>query len=661
MSKKDELYGELSSAIKILAADAVEKAASGHPGMPIGIAELLTSLVFDFLKFNPGDPKWFNRDRLVLSAGHGSMALYSLFYLTGYKNFTLDDIKNFRRLGSKTPGHPEYGEYEGVETTTGPLGQGLATSVGMAIAGKKYENFFGKDICDYKIYCIAGDGCLMEGISYEAASLAGHLALDNLIILFDDNKITIDGSTDLTISEDQIAKFKALGWEAESVDGKDFTQIGEALSRARSSSKPYFIACRTKIARGAGSKEGSEVSHGSPLGKEAISALKKNLGLRDEPFYIPEEIKKTWLKAWERNEAEYSRWNKKFAALGESEKAYINFPVIDTSFIKKIKPPEGPEPTRVSSGRVIEALAEVGSKVIFGSADLSFSNNIKNSSSRIISKENFGGNFIHYGIRENAMAAVMNGLAISGFLPVGGTFFIFSDYMKPSLRLSALMKLPIIYIATHDSIGLGEDGPTHQPIEQLACARATPVLKTFRPACFSETLECFESALKNNGGPSMICLTRQKVRVIRGSSETNLSSLGAYILKESPNFKVTLFASGSELALACGASDLLAKEDIGSRVVSVPCFELFFERPEEYISELLYNDSLKVGVEAASPFGWHRIIGRKGLFFGLETFGASAPYEELYEHFGLTPQNIALKIKRALGSVKEIRQIKEKR
>jgi transketolase len=652
---------KLSNCIKVLSADAVEKANSGHPGMPLGFSQVMTSLIVEFLKFNPHDPKWFNRDRLVLSAGHGSMLLYSFFYLAGYKNFSINDVKNFRQLHSKAAGHPERHLFEAIETTTGPLGQGFAASVGMAIAEKKYQTELGTEICDHKIYAIVGDGCLMEGVSYEAASLAGHLKLNNLIVLFDDNGITIDGRTDLAVSENHVQKFQAFGFNAVSIDGNDCDQIRAALKEAQNSDKPSFIACKTTIGKGSLSKENSEKSHGSPLGKEEISHLKQHLGFKDEPFYIDPELKTQWEEVWKKSENEYNLWQDNFRKLSDTKKSYI------TSG-EELKIPDlsagiGAEATRVSSGKIIEALMSKNKKIICGSADLAGSNNLKNSSYKAISAKDFSGNFIHYGVRENAMSAIMNGLALSGFIPVGGTFFVFSDYMRPSIRLSALMNLQVIYVMTHDSIGVGEDGPTHQPIEHLASLRAMPNIDIFRPADFTETKECYELALANKDRPSMIVLSRQSLPQIRKNSEENLTVKGGYIISEASdpnNIDVTIFASGSEVNLALEVQKHLQKSnsvkkpqfpsdiEFSVRVCSVPSTDLLYRQPKEYLQKLQGKTHLLVAIEAASSFGWTKIIGRDGLFFGIDEFGASAPAEDLFRHFGLSAQKISEEISEKL-------------
>lgn len=643
--KQNYSFEKLSDCIQILSADAVEAAKSGHPGMPLGFSQVMTVLAFKFLKFNPNDPKWFNRDRLVLSAGHGSMLLYSFYYLAGYKGFSLDDIKSFRQLGAKTAGHPEIELFEAIETSTGPLGQGLANAVGMAIAQKKYEAKLGPEICNYNVYAIVGDGCLMEGIAYEAASIAGHLQLDNLIILFDDNGISIDGKTDLTVSEDHIKKFEAMGFATYTTSGYDDEELSNVLSEARQSNKPSFIACKTAIGKGANEKEGSEKSHGAPLGSEELKFLKAKLGAPSEAFHIDQEMKSLWESAWQKDEDEYALWQKNFATLPDDRKEYMKAPQVKLPFdLGKL---DSSEATRASSGRLMEYMLKSEEKLIVGSADLTESNGLKNSASVPITKADFSGNFLHYGVRENAMAAIMNGLAISGFIPLGGTFFVFSDYMRPSIRLSALMKLQVIYVMTHDSIGVGEDGPTHQPIEHLASFRSMPNINVFRPADFCEVAECYELAFASKENPSMMVLSRQALPQLRHKNKNNLSSRGAYIISEAnnpENIDIVLFASGSEVSTSIDVQKILQSKNLSARVVSVPCFELFDKQDLSYKEKLKGTAKMFVAIEAASEFGWHKIIGSDGLFFGMNTFGASAPGGELFKHFGLTSEQISSSI-----------------
>ncbi|NRB10262.1 MAG: transketolase [Rickettsiaceae bacterium] len=642
---------DLSNAIRILAADAIEVAKSGHPGMPLGMADVMTCLAAEFLTYNPNDPKWFNRDRLVLSAGHGSMLLYAFYYLAGYKDFTLEDIKNFRQISSKAAGHPEYGIYQAIETTTGPLGQGLATSVGMAIAAKKYQAKLGKEICNYNIYSIVGDGCLMEGISYEAASIAGHLQLDNLIVIFDDNNISIDGSTSLSVSEDHLAKFKAFGFEVYSVGGHDSQEIQQAISKAKSSNKPSFIACKTVIGKGAGEKAGSAKSHGAPLGDDEIKYLRDNINFSKEPFDIPKEIKTIWENLWERNKDKYQKWQENFNKLTQEEQNYLAPAKLQLpkSLQKLAKDDQNKqEATRKSSGKIIAALMESNDKVICGSADLAGSNNLMSDNCKQVRAQDFSGNFIYYGVREHAMAAIMNGLALSGFIPIGGTFLVFSDYMRPAIRLSAMMNLPVIYIMTHDSIGVGEDGPTHQPVEHLASLRAMPNLTLYRPTDFIETLETYQNIAANNQNPAMLALTRQAVLQVRKQYDgnNNLVAKGGYIVSdvidETKQLDLVIFASGSEVQLALEVKEILLKENYQIRVISVPSFELLEKQGKEYIAELCgAATNLKIAIEAGTSFGWHKIIGDNGLFFGVEEFGVSAPGKDVYQHFKLDAKLIA--------------------
>jgi transketolase len=635
----DKEYSLMANAIRLLSIKAVEKANSGHPGMPMGMADVATILFAEFLKFDPNNPAWENRDRFILSAGHGSMLLYSILYLTGYKDISLDDIKNFRQMGSKTAGHPEYGFLEGIETTTGPLGQGLANAVGMAIAEKMSAERIGHDKIDHYTYTVVGDGCLMEGISQESISLAGHLKLNKLIVLFDDNKISIDGPTSLTISEDTLARFKASGWNAISVDGHNYSQIREALKQAQESDKPTLIACNTIIGFGSPNKAGTEHCHGSPIGQEEILLIKETLNWSYKPFEIPDEVFKMWRKLGQnsyRNEECHDikdelpkNWDKSLQSLKEK-------------FTK-----DGPSiSTRKASGMALEALAADVPAMIGGSADLSGSNNTKPKDFRAISADDFSGRYIHYGIREHAMCAIMNGIALyKGFIPYGGTFLVFSDYCRPAIRLASLMGLQVFYIMTHDSIGLGEDGPTHQPVEQLSSLRAIPNLYVFRPACSVEVTECYEIAMQIKEAPSLFSLTRQNVPTLRDKLEENLCKKGAYIISEYiDELKVTIFATGSEVSIALDAQQELHNLNIGTRVVSMPCWELFDKQSEEYQSMLLNNSSVKMAVEAGIKLGWEKYIGRDGIFIGMNGFGASAPAEELYRHFGISKENIISKL-----------------
>jgi transketolase len=644
----------MANAIRILAIDSIEKAHSGHPGMVMGMADVATILFTEFLKFNPKVPDWQNRDRFILSTGHGSMLLYALLYLTGYEDITLDDLKNFRQLHSKTPGHPEHETLGGVETTTGPLGQGLANGVGISIAKELMANHF-DDIVDHKTYVIVGDGCLMEGISHESISLAGHLRLKDLIVLFDDNQITIDGPTNISTSDDQVARFKALNWHVISIDGHDFNQIRLALSEATKSDKPTMIACRTIIGYGSPNKSNTSDIHGSSLGRDEIIATRKYLEWEDQvPFSVPNDILNDWRKVSFRNIAIYDRWIESYHNLSKKDefdrriknKLPTNLEQVLLNLkdqVTEIKE----EATRKSSGRVLEALMPILPELIGGSADLTPSNNTKTKNINYIKPRDFSGQYIHYGIREHAMAAIMNGIALyKGFIPYGGTFLVFSDYCRNAIRLSAIMKQRVIYVMTHDSIGLGEDGPTHQPVEHLASLRAIPNLLVFRPCDANETIEAWQIAINNLHRPSIIALSRQNLPTLRVVNGDNLSKKGAYILAESSSeLKVTIFATGSEVQLAIEAREKLEAMNIGCRVVSMICWALFEEQDKSYQDQLLNNNSIKVGVEAAIRLGWDRYIGRDGIFIGMDGFGASARADDLYQYFNITIEKILQEIK----------------
>jgi len=656
-------HNAMANAIRALAMDAVEQAKSGHPGMPMGTADMATVLFTRFLKFDPADPAWPDRDRFVLSAGHGSMLIYALLYLTGYASMTLNEIKRFRQLGSKTPGHPENFITAGVETTTGPLGQGLANAVGMAIAEKHMAAVFGAGVVDHKTYVIASDGDLMEGISHEAVALAGHLKLNKLIVLFDDNGISIDGALSLSDSTDQVKRFEACGWNASRVDGHDAGAIAAALEKAQSSDKPVLIACKTKIGYGAPTKAGKASSHGSPLGQEEIKGARDALSWEHEPFDVPEHVLSAWRAAGRRSKAAHAEWAKRLAALDAGQRAEFERRMKGelpqqalADAVRKVKETLAATPkdiaTRSSSEFALEALVPAVPEMIGGSADLTGSNNTRTKSMRAISAADFSGRFIHYGVREHGMAAAMNGMALhGGIIPYSGTFLVFSDYARPAIRLAALMGERVIQVMTHDSIGLGEDGPTHQPVEHLAALRAIPNLLVFRPADAVETLECWQLALQANNRPSVLALTRQALPQLRRSLDAeNHCAAGAYeIAAADGKAEVSLFATGSEVSLAVEAQKLLAAEGVPARVVSVPCFELLAEAPEAARRTAIGTAKVNVGVEAAVRQGWDAIIGADGAFIGMSSFGASAPYKELYEHFGVTPQAVAAAALRKLG------------
>ena len=646
-------FNQLSNAIRFLSIDAVQKANSGHPGMPMGMADVATVLFKYHLRFNPKNPSWVNRDRFILSAGHGSMLLYSLLYLNGYKSITIEDIKNFRQLNSICAGHPEYKKNSGIETTTGPLGQGLGNAVGMAIAEEIFRKKFGSTVINNKTYVIASDGDLMEGISHEAMSLAGHLKLKNLIVFFDNNKISIDGSTSLSVSDNYKKRFESYGWSFLEVNGHNEKQISSAIKKASKSNKPSLISCKTIIGFGSPNKSGKASSHGSPLGDDEISLVRKRLKWNNQPFEIPKEILDEWKKIGDKGEQLESKWlesiNKKNPKIkNELDKTADKFDIsgLENLILKeKIKffDSKPSLATRQCSMTAIEKISALLPQLIGGSADLSGSNNTKTNNSKIINSKNFNGNYIHYGVREHGMAAVMNGLALyGGIIPYGGTFLIFSDYCKPSIRLSALMGLKVIYVFSHDSIGLGEDGPTHQPIEQLTGLRAIPNLNVFRPADINETLECWEIALKSDNTPSAIALSRQKVPYINPkNSKENKCEKGAYTVSlTSHESNVTLVASGTEVEIALKVQERLKENNIHSKVVSMPCMELFDKQSEHYRRDILEEDTLIVTIEAGSIMSWQKYVKGKGLNLGIDKFGESAPYKEVYKHFKLSEEDI---------------------
>ncbi|QGR02624.1 transketolase [Ehrlichia ruminantium] len=654
MSQKYNNMVAMANAVRVLSIDAIQKAASGHPGMPLGMADVGTMLFAKFLKFNPKDPDWFDRDRFVLSNGHGSMLLYSILYFFGCLD--IEEIKKFRQIHSLTPGHPEYGCTPGVDATTGPLGQGLASAVGMAIAEKVLSERFGTDIVSHNTYVMVGDGCLMEGISHEAASLAGHLQLGKLIVLFDNNNISIDGPVSLSISDDVKARFLSYGWDVCEIDGHDFDQIESSIANAKNSSKPSLICCRTIIGKTIPLKESTCDVHSWPVSSEDIALMKQGLGWSYKPFEIPEEILQLWRDVAHKSEEEYKLWVERVEQYSKVSQDFVDVMsdgVSDAVFSslaalkEELSTLNLNEATRKSSGRILEVIMNNTSKLIGGSADLSVSNNTKPKAASVINKDSFSGSYLHYGVREHAMAACMNGMALhKGIIPYGGTFLIFSDYCRPAIRLSALMRKQVIYIMTHDSIGVGEDGPTHQPVEHLSSLRLIPNLYVFRPADAIEVLECWEIALKLTDAPSVLILSRQNVGCVRNTYiADNMSSKGAYIIREYKNdLDVTIFATGSEIEIALRASDILISKGLGVRVISVPCWELFYKQDKKYIMDLLNNKSIKAAVEAASSFGWYKYIGEDGIFVGLEDFGMSAPFKDLYKYFKITPENLVDKI-----------------
>ena len=645
-----KLHKDLSNAIRFLSIDAVEKANSGHPGMPMGMADVATVLFKNFLNFNPNNPNWLNRDRFVLSAGHGSMLLYSLLYLTGYRSISLKDIKNFRQLNSICAGHPEFHPGSGIETTTGPLGQGVANAVGFAVAEEVLRERFGPKIFNHKTYVLAGDGCLMEGISHEALSLAGHLGLKNLIMLFDNNSISIDGPTSLAVSDNYKKRFNSYGWDYIEIDGHNEKKIFNALKKVQRAKKPTVISCITKIGFGSPNKSGSEKAHGSPLGENEVKLVRKKLNWLHEPFIIPKKIMEEWRRIGSAGKIKEDKWRKIY----NKKKKQIDkiFSSNFSGIFKKekqnaIKSSETLA-TRKSSEKILTALNEKKNMIIGGSADLAGSNNTKTKNHKPISKNNFKGNYIHYGVREHAMCGIMNGLSLhSKLIPYGGTFLIFSDYCKPAIRLSALMKLNVVYVMTHDSIGLGEDGPTHQPIEQLTGLRSIPNLNVFRPADTTETIECWELALKNLDTPSVLALSRQNLSPIRKVYESqNKCSLGAYeIYRSKDKVDLTIFASGSEVNLALDVSHKLATENTYSKVISVPCQEIFFKQSKDYKNNILNETNYKISIEAGRSDTWSKFVGEKGLSFGVEDFGKSAPYKEIFKDFKLTANEISNKTK----------------
>ena len=651
-SRPEVSHAEMANAIRFLAIDAVEKAKSGHPGMPMGMADVATVLFSRFLKFDPADPAWPDRDRFVLSAGHGSMLLYALLHLTGYEGVTSDELGAFRQWGSKTPGHPEYGHTPGVETTTGPLGQGIATAVGMALAERLMNARFGDDFVDHFTYVVAGDGCLMEGLSHEAISLAGHLRLNRLIVLFDDNEISIDGATSLSCSDDQLARFKASGWSACRIDGHDPEAIEAAIEQARGSDRPSLIACRTLIGFGAPNRQGTEKAHGAPLGADEVAKTRAALNWPHQPFQIPELVLDQWREAGVRGRAARRSWIERTRRLNSAARSPFhdalnrNLPCAYAEAMTRIRDRFGVErpniATRQASQVVIDGIAEALPNLLGGSADLTHSNLTRAKTHQPVRPDFLGGSYIHYGVREHAMAAAMNGIALhGGFIPYGGTFLCFADYSRPAIRLAALMGVRVIHVMTHDSIGLGEDGPTHQPVEHLASLRAIPNLLVFRPGDAIETAEAWDCALRSQANPSVLCLSRQALPAFRGGGGANLVARGAYVVVEPEGGRdVTLIATGSEVSIAIEAAKALAKDDVRAAVVSAPCFDLFRQQSPEYRAEVL-GQVPRIGVEAAVEGDWARWLGDGGEFVGMTGFGASAPAETLYREFGITADAVA--------------------
>jgi transketolase len=644
----------MANAIRALAMDAVEKAKSGHPGLPMGAADVATVLFTQFLKFDAADPRWPDRDRFILSAGHGSMLLYALLYLTGNTEMTLEEIKNFRQLGSKTPGHPENFITPGIETTTGPLGQGVASSVGTALAERLLAAEFGENIVDHYTYVLCSDGDLMEGVSHEALALAGHLKLSKLIFLYDDNGITIDGPISLTDNVDQVARFKAHGWNAVQIDGHDQKAIADAIAQAQSADRPSLIACKTTIGFGAPNKAGTSKAHGEPLGAEELAGAKKKLGWEYGPFEVPDDVLQAWRAVGKQGASAHADWRGRFDATPEAQRNEFQRRVIDRKrpkalgeAIGKLKDKLVADPptvaTRKASEMVLDVLVPAMPELLLGSADLTPSNNTRTKGLKEVAPDDFSGRYIHYGIREMGMAAAMNGISThGGFAPVGGTFLTFTDYARPSMRIAALSHVPVVYVMTHDSIGLGEDGPTHQPVEHLAALRAMPNMRVFRPADAVETAECWQLALENTTGPTVLALSRQNLTPARTvASSDNLCSHGGYeLIAANGEAKVSLYASGSEVEIAVVAQKQLAQAGIATRVVSVPSLELLLAQPVDRRHAIIGDAPVKIAIEAAVRFGWDAVIGPDGIFVGMSSFGASAPAKDLYKHFGITAETV---------------------
>lgn len=653
-----EQLKNMSNAIRALSMDAVQKANSGHPGMPMGMADVATILYSKFLKFDASTPEWEDRDRFVLSGGHGSMLLYAVNYLTGYKKMTIEEIKNFRQMGAITAGHPEVEHDAGIETTTGPLGQGIGNAVGMAMAERILNARYGDDLMSHYTYAMCGDGDLMEGISHEACSIAGHQKLSRLIVLYDDNGICIDGKTDLTFIDDTPKRFEAYGWDVQEIDGHNYAEIESAIAQAQTTDTPSLICCKTKIGFGAPTKEDSNSAHGAPLGEEEIAGTRKNIGWAHEPFVVPDDILNLWRSVGEQNQAERKAWEGRldghkmqncFTKAHAGDYSGAIAPIIaelKTSFATD-KPKKA---TRQTSGMCLEKLVEKLWLLIGGSADLTGSNNTKVAASKVIDKDNRSGNYINYGVREHAMASVMNGITLHGaLLPYAGTFLQFADYSRPAIRLAALMEQRVVHVMTHDSIGLGEDGPTHQPVEHISSLRAIPNCYTYRPCDGVETAESWQLAINKQTAPSVLALTRQGLPTLCDDRTDNMTAKGAYILKETGGDpEITLFASGSEVEIAHEAYEHFAAQGRAIRLVSCPCLDLFWEQDGDYIQSLICNKSIKVGVEAGIRQSWDRLIGGHSIFIGMDSFGASAPINDLYEHFGITSKNIIKRVSAAL-------------
>ena len=651
---------EMANAIRALSMDAVEAAKSGHPGMPMGMADAATALFADHLKFDASQPNWPDRDRFILSAGHGSMLIYSLLHLTGYADMTLDELKSFRQWGAKTAGHPEFGHADGIETTTGPLGQGIANAVGMAMAERHKNALFGDDLVNHYTYVIAGDGCLMEGISHEAASMAGHMKLGRMIVLFDDNGISIDGPTSLTVSEDTTKRFEAYGWQVLACDGHDAEAVSEAITKAKADDRPSLICCKTVIGYGAPTKKGTSGVHGAPLGSDEIAGTRQALGWSHEPFEIPADILASWRAVGAAGHQAANDWQARLDASGKADEfAAINGGAVTqavdeaaASYKENLMGEGQTLATRVASQKAIDAFLPFVPAMFGGSADLTGSNNTKVGAHQIFSADNYAGSYVHYGVREHGMAAAMNGIALhGGLIPFGGTFLVFTDYCRPSIRLSALMQQRVIYVMTHDSIGLGEDGPTHQPVEHVSSLRAMPNVNVFRPADIVETAEAWQIALSSEKTPSVLALSRQGLPQIRLGDDVreNKSAKGGYILKEASSAaKVTLLATGSEVAIADEARTQLEAAGIATQLVSIPCLDILMQQDKAYLQSLVPDGAVAIAVEAGVRQGWSELIGRDGLFIGMCSFGASAPAKKLYEEFGITADAIVDAAKQAL-------------